>query len=144
MKHYLVLGLLLLVHCQRNRSDSSSVMDTTASIHASVVLMAPSGQSILDTPPLADRIDQLRPDSATVEKVAEILKKQGFTLGPPGVTLSISGPKSLFESLFEMQLTAYRQDGHTYYQTSKPATIPASLQPFVRDVVLAEPTQYFH
>ncbi|MBC7570753.1 MAG: hypothetical protein H7319_13590 [Spirosoma sp.] len=143
MKLYLCLGLLLLARCRHNRPVSSSVMDTTT-IYASVVLAAPSGQSILDTTPRADRIDQLRPDSATVAKVEERLKTQGFTIGPPGVTIAISGPQSLFESTFDMRLTPYRQDGQTYYKTSKPATIPASLQPSVRDVVLAEPTQYFH
>lgn len=144
MKHYLLIGFLLLIGCRPSRPVLLPTMETKQRVYASVVLRAPSGQSVLDVAATAGQIDALRPDSAAVVEATAYLQQMGFRIEQPGITLSISGPKTLFESVFGMNLTAYEQDGHTYYRVDKPATIPAPVQPIVHDIVLAEPTQYFN
>ncbi|MBC3787135.1 protease pro-enzyme activation domain-containing protein [Spirosoma utsteinense] len=119
-------------------------METEQRVYASVVLKAPSGRSVLDVAATADQIDGLRPDSAAVAKAVTYFEQVGFRIEQPGITLSISGPKTQFESVFGMHLTAYEQDGQTYYRIDKPATIPAPVQSVVQGIVLAEPTQYFN
>ena len=119
-------------------------MNTEQRAYANVVLKAPSGQSVLDTGAVADRIEGLRPDSETVANATAWLKKKGFRIEQSGVFLSISGAKDQFEAAFGMHLTAYEQDGRTYYRADKPATIPAPVQSIVQAIVLAEPNQYFN
>lgn len=119
-------------------------METEQRVYASVVLKAPSGQSVLDTVATADRIEGLVPDSAAVAKAIAWLEQTGFRIEQPGIFLSVSGAKDQFEAVFGVHLTAYEQDGQTYYRADKPATIPVPVQSIVRTIVLAEPNQYFN
>lgn len=143
MKQYVLLGLLL-VGCRSNHPDSSPTMKTEKRVYANVVLKAPSGQSVLDTVVTADRIEGLRPDSEAVTFATAWLTQKGFRIEQPGIFLSVSGAKDQFEAVFGMHLTAYEQDGQTYYRADKPATIPAPVQSIVAAIVLAEPNQYFN
>ena len=119
-------------------------METTERVYAQVVLKAPTGQSITKTTATADQMDRLQPDSTTVAQATAALEKAGFRIEQPGVTLSISGPKQRFETVFSLRLTAYKQGGETYCRPDKPATIPATMQATVDDLVFAEPRHYFN
>ncbi|WP_208734573.1 protease pro-enzyme activation domain-containing protein, partial [Corallococcus praedator] len=116
MNHYSLLGLLLLTACGGSRPFFRSTMETTERMYAQVVLKAPTGQSVTKTTATADQIDRLQPDSTTVAETTAALEKAGFRIEQPGVTLSISGPKQRFESIFQIRLTAYKQGGQTYYR----------------------------
>lgn len=119
-------------------------METTERIYAQVVLKAPTGQSVTKTMATADQVGSLQPESTTVAQATAALEKAGFQIEQPGVTLSISGPKQRFESIFQIRLTAYKQGGEMYYRPDKPATIPALMQATVDAIVFAEPRQYFN
>ncbi|GAB3642326.1 protease pro-enzyme activation domain-containing protein [Spirosoma arcticum] len=144
MNHYFLLGLLLLTACGGSRPFFRSTMETTERMYAQVVLKAPTSQSITKTTATADQMNTLQPDSTTVAQATVALENAGFRIEQPGVTLSVSGPKQRFESIFQIRLTAYKQGGETYYRTDKPATIPASMQATVDAIVFAEPRQYFN
>ena len=114
-------------------------METTERIYAQVVLKAPTGQSVTKTTATADQVGSMQPESTTVAQATAALE-----IEQPGVTLSISGSKQRFESIFQIRLTAYKQGGETYYRPDKPATIPALMQATVDAIVFAEPRQYFN
>ena len=119
-------------------------MNPAQQVYANVVLKTPSGQSVLDKSATAVLIDELRPDSMAVAKATAWLEQTGFRVDQSGITLSVSGPQSQFEAVFGMHLTAYQQDGQTYYRIDKPATIPAPMRAIIQAIMPAEPTQYFN
>jgi hypothetical protein len=80
---------------------------TTESIHhrsseaelrmATVYLRSVSGKSLLTDTPTAATIHTFRPAPDIVAYVKQVLTDRGFTIESEGITLSISGPQSLFE-----------------------------------------------
>lgn len=119
-------------------------MEATEHVYAQVVLKAISGRNATQTTATVDQIDSLRPDNATVARAVAALEQTGFRVGQSGITLSVSGSKQRFESVFGVSLHAYEQDGQTYYRPDKPASIPESMRAVVEAIVWPEPRQYFH
>ena len=119
-------------------------MESTERVYAQVVLKAPSGESVAKTTTTANQVEGLRPSSAAVAQATAYLEKAGFRVEQPGISLSVSGPKQQFESVFGIHLSTYEQDGQTYYRSDQQATIPASAQSLVQTIVFAEPRQYFN
>jgi len=80
---------------------------TTESIHnnssepetrmATVYLRSATGKSLLTGKPTAATIQAFQPAPETIVHVKLALTDMGFTIESEGVTLSISGPLSLFE-----------------------------------------------
>ncbi len=140
----LFMLFLLLAGCRGGRQSPTSTMDPSQRVYATLILKAPSGQSVRDQSATAATIDSLQPDSATTARAVDYLKKAGFQIEQPGVTLSISGPASLFEQTFGLKLSPYEQAGQTYYRSDKPARIPAAARSFIDTVTLAEPQQFFN
>lgn len=79
---------------------------TTESIHntpeseirmATVYLRAATGKSLVTGKPTAASIQSFQPTPETVRHAKQALADLGFTIESEGVTLSISGPQSLFE-----------------------------------------------
>ncbi|MBC6608778.1 hypothetical protein H8B13_18260 [Hymenobacter sp. BT188] len=119
-------------------------MESTERIYAQVVLQAPSGQSAASTTATAEQVDHVRPIKAATEQAVDFMKKAGFRVEQAGITLSVSGTKQQFESVFGIHLSAYEQAGQTYYRPDHPALIPATAPSCLQTIVFAEPRQYFN
>lgn len=78
----------------------------------------------IDVPITAGTVEKLAPSAETVAAVADHFRRAGFVvLGTPGITIGISGSKTLFERHFGRELT-YGAD-HTY-QVHQPRTSGAA------------------
>ncbi|QIL74992.1 protease pro-enzyme activation domain-containing protein [Hymenobacter sp. HDW8] len=119
-------------------------MESTERVYAQVVLQAPSGQSAASTTATSAQVDEVRPGKAAIEQAVDFMKKAGFRVEQAGISLSISGSKQQFESVFGVHLSAYEQGGQTYYRPDHPAHLPATAPSCVQTIVFAEPRQYFN
>jgi hypothetical protein len=93
----------------------------------------------------AANVDEFRAEPATIAIAEAELRRQGFNVSGPGVTLTITGPQTLFEKTFQIKLSV-EQDAATRRMIVRPSgevVIPASLQSAVEAVVFPEPPEYF-
>ena len=97
-------------------------MDKPPTVVARVLLRSAEGDRPgIDVPITAGTVGKLAPSAETVAAVADHFRRAGFVvLGPPGITIGISGTKTLFEQHFGREL-AYGAD-HAY-TVRQPRTI---------------------
>lgn len=108
---------------------------------AEAFLVTKSGKSIMDPGVriTADNIDQFRPTEGTIREAIQAIESLGFHVLTPGFTLSVHGPQSLFENVF--QITFDTTKG--YIQPQTPPIIPALLQDLVEGLEFSIPAQLF-
>ena len=89
-------------------------MDKPPTVVARVLLRSAEGDRPgIDVPITAGTVGKLAPSAETVAAVADHFRRAGFVvLGTPGITIGISGTKTLFEQHFGREL-AYGAD-HAY------------------------------
>lgn len=143
MKYLILVSVLHMIGCSTSHHSSSSVMEATDLVYASLVLKAPSGKSVLDTTATQANIHELTPDTQTIQKARKFLTDNGFLPGPEGVVLSFSGERRLIEQVFHISLTPYEKEGKRYYRKSGRVIVPEAMRNLIADVVLDDPRQFF-
>ena len=110
-------------------------------ITAEVYLVTASGKRQMDPKAkvTAKNIDEFRPSAATVAKATRRLRSLGFDVPLAGVTLTLSGPVSLFETVFQMR---FDTTGPDPLPISDPV-IPPSLQDLVAGITFGGPARLF-
>jgi hypothetical protein len=108
-------------------------------IIAQVVLKAANGSSILDADPESVVISE-----PLIEDASEKIRSLGCDVLVTGVhSLSISCEKQRFEKIFNTSLKQIKTSStaatDSFFQSSRPVTIPDSLVPYVADVLLPVP-----
>lgn len=103
--------------------------DTPPTVVARVLLRSAEGHRPgIDVPITAGTIGRLAPPADTVAAVADHFRRAGFDVrGTPGITIAISGSKSLFEQHFGHELE-YGAD-HSYRVRQPRASRAAATAP---------------
>jgi len=123
---------------------------------ASATLRPRSGKS-RDAPGAHVTVENVREFHAAPEAVAaavEALAAKGFTVrGQSPLSLSFSGPKELFERVFNVTLTAHRYDPLTgekspagrsvHWTAAGPLQVPAELGRYIERVTFSPPFRFF-
>ncbi len=137
----------------RNQKDPKP--NVTEDVTAEVILRAADGSSILDVDEgiTAENISKYRVGTEVIEQATRTLEELGFDVLEVGpVSLTISGEKTLFESVFQTKLKPYSRDDSgtkvsgtetSYYEITEPIRVPDQLSSLVADVALPTPPQYF-
>lgn len=81
-------------------------MSENQMIFAEVILKSHSGQSLAtsDTLVTSENIEAFDPPTETVTDARKILNELGFNTPQTGITVTISGPKSTFEKVFQCEI----------------------------------------
>jgi len=110
-------------------------------ITAEVYLVAASGKRQIDPKAkvTAKNIDKYRPSATTVAKATRRLRSLGFDVPLAGVTLTLSGPVSLFETVFQMR---FDTTGSYPVPISDPV-IPVSLRRLVAGITFGGAARLF-
>lgn len=116
-------------------------MSQTATIVAKVYLVTASGKSLLDPSVTitTDNIDQYRPAPTTVAEASRLLEALGFEVLFKGLTLTIKGPLSLFEEVFQV---TFDTSGASPRPTGE-AEIPPSLQHVIEAISFRAPARLY-
>jgi subtilase family serine protease len=126
----------------------------TEKIIAEVILRSADGSSILDATEgiTAQTIARYRVGEEVVSQASRKLEMLGFEIvqsGPLGLT--ISGPKDLFEKVFQTTLEVHTKQVMTpemgggkrpYYKETKPFQVPTDLSSLIAGVTLPVPAEY--
>lgn len=113
-------------------------------IMAHVVLFYSKGNSLLDEQQITSgNIQELGPNEKSIRTATIELQQVGFTCHALYPTLSISGPRSLFEKTFHLHFETKMHNASSYVQPVKKAIIPESLKNIVADIVFSEPVEPF-
>jgi subtilase family serine protease len=113
-------------------------IEQTEMISAQVVLKSASGSSLSSAPITAENLEQFIPAPSTVELAQKFFRERGFQVsGMVGISFSISGFVSTFESFFDVHLRrkddksiqAVTVDGNTSYE------LPVDMLPSTLGVV---------
>lgn len=117
--------------------------DDNTIIHAQVVLFSPSGKSITDSAAAQGNINELLPSAQAKKTVAKFFEKKGFIINTDGPSLSVSGKKSLFEKVFRFSVKLRKKGSNEYATAVTKPVIPHELQHLLKEIVFAEPAEYF-
>ena len=116
-------------------------MCSSPTIMAKVYLVTASGKRLLD-PDItvtASNINEYRPAETTVIKATYILRSLGFDVPLSGLTLTIEGPLSLFEQVFQI---TFDTSGGYPHPIGDPV-IPPSLKRLVEGITFGAPARLF-
>lgn len=123
------------------------VQDPSPIISAEAILKSGSGRSLAHTtePVTAANVAFFAPRPETTAQAAAQLQALGFTVVTSGITMTLEGPATRFEDVFQLHIQVSRDDrtGALQLQPSGDVTIPDSLKPFVESIVFPEPPEYF-
>jgi hypothetical protein len=115
-------------------------------ISAEVVLKAKSGKRLDRAGGITSRtVADYAASPETIARAKEILGRHGFSVDAIGPTLTISGPKELFEQVFQTQIRT-TTDPHTQAKTvasHEPVTIPEMLKGVIENIIFPEPPEFF-
>ncbi|MBI4456854.1 MAG: hypothetical protein HY644_13285 [Acidobacteria bacterium] len=112
--------------------------DLADRIEAEVILRPASGGAELPPIPTAENIRQFEAAPHVVDEISAKLRAMGFvvtTVSP--FTISISGPRVLFERVFRCKLTSGGE-------TSAPLVLPEEIAEHVEQVYIQTPPIYFN
>lgn len=114
---------------------------TQTPITAEVYLVTASGKRQMDPSAnvSAKNIDEYRPAKATVAKATRRLRALGFDVPLVGLTLTLSGPVSLFETVFQMRFDT----SSSYPRPISDPVIPSSLKHLVEGLAFGGPARLF-
>jgi hypothetical protein len=127
----------------------------TEKVTIEVIVRSADGSSILDAKEAitAENIAKYRVGKEVIEAASKKLEALGFTVVQAGpVSLTISGDRALFENVFqttlevrskEMMGTKITGAEASYYEATAPIKVPKGLSPWVADVVLPTPPEFF-
>ncbi len=114
-------------------------------VMATVYLRSASGKSLLQIGRAGPMdVGPYRPAEASVARATGELTRRGFTVEAIGLTLSISGPRELFERECGVILTRVesRLEGERpirFWQSSRPVMQIAGLEDVIEGITLATP-----
>ncbi len=117
--------------------------DDSTIIYATVVLISPTGKSIIDEPATTENLAALQPTSKAIVAARSFLIKKGFSVYGEGPSLSIDGKKGLFEKVFKFSIVLKVVNNSTYATATTNPVIPATLKPFVKTIVFSDPMEFF-
>lgn len=117
--------------------------DNTTILFAEVVLLTPTGKSILDKPATTRNLKAMQPNKDALSIARTFFTKEGFSINGEGVTLSISGKKELFEKVFKCSIALKEVNKVNYASATSTPIIPIAIKPIVKTIVFAEPMEFF-
>lgn len=117
--------------------------DNNTILFAEVVLLAPSGKSILDKPATTKNLKALQPNKDALSIVRAYFTKEGFNVNGEGVSLTISGKKELFEKVFKFSIALKEVNKVNYASAISSPIIPVGIKPIVKTIVFGEPMEFF-
>lgn len=114
-------------------------------ISAEVILKSISGRSLTENTSItSNNIKDFRPSQETINEVVKIISELGFKVIPSSITITIIGPKSLFEKVFNTRLEINTTTKKiSIIKPNKDLTIPESLRPNVERVLFIPPPEYY-
>ena len=124
--------------------------DESEQVVAHVVLKPASGREITgDSMIRADTLEEFAPDPGDASLVARVLADASFEVGPTvGIGMSVTGPRSLFESYFGTRVEAADEGGWVAVHVSGAATrelpideLPEPVAQRVHAVTFEEPAE---
>jgi len=116
-------------------------------ISAEAILRSRTGRSLArpDESITAENIEEFSPTEETVAETSHRLEELGFVVSHSGVTLTVLGEPTRFESVFRVKLAMEKDE-----QTSAPTVrsegelvMPDSLEDLVEEIVFPEPPEFF-
>jgi hypothetical protein len=117
-------------------------------LSALVVLLSAGGQEPPAEAITSETVAALAPDPGAAEAVAEFFGGHGFDVSEPvGISLSITAPRSRFESLFEEQLSVRGDDRAEEVRTSRGVVLdtqalPEEVRRYIRAVTFTPPPDF--
>jgi hypothetical protein len=105
------------------------MMDKSPMVVAQVLLRSAGGDRPgVDVPITAGNVGRLAPAAETVAAVADSFRRAGFViLGTPGISITISGSKTLFEQHFGYELAYGADHAYKVRKPSRSAPDPTSI-----------------
>lgn len=123
-------------------------------VQAQVILQSRDGTSILDAegPITSENVEDYQVEQEVVSEAQSALQSLGFSVVDASeTTLTIEGPKPLFERVFRTTLerkstSAMRQPDRegdlVYYEAASPPELPDVLSSLVADITFPQPPQF--
>ena len=114
-------------------------------VSAEVIFKTRGRRSLLDEETLisAEQIEEFLPEPEAIARSAERFRKLGFTVGEPGVTLTLIGEPERFEKVFRIRIRrAKEEQGEVRFHPHGKPVIPRSLTDVVETIVFSEPPDF--
>jgi hypothetical protein len=114
-------------------------------ISAEVILKSKTGRSLTEGTAsiTSNNIREFQPSLETTNEAKQGLSQLGFQVTPSDITMTVVGPKSLFEKVFDTQLQVNNTTKEvSIISPNKDLPIPDSLQRSVEKVVFIPPPEY--
>ena len=114
-------------------------MSSSETISAEVVLKSKSGKSIFESGVVvtSENISEFMPDKTWISKAITTFQKMGFKTYQGDYSISIIGPKNLFEEIFKTKISS-AQDHKEHI-----LDVPPNIKHLVERVFIPEKPEYF-
>ena len=115
-------------------------------VFAEAILKSKSGQSLLTSDNLitSENIDRFYPSEETITEARKAFNVLGFSTPQSGVTLTIVGTKSTFETVFKSEIveTQDKNSGRKSIGFRNEPAMPPSLMKTIERIVFIPPPVY--
>ncbi len=121
-------------------------MDYPETISAEVILKSKTGKSMFEPRVVvtSENVSDFMPDETTISKVSDILREMGFEIFHGEHSISIQGPKTLFEKIFKIKIIIEKDKNETFtIKSNVPINVSSSMKNYVEKIFFPEPPEYF-
>ena len=115
-------------------------------ISAEVILKSKSGKSMLESGVIvtSENVSEFAPDETSISKVSTMLRDMGFNIFLGEYSISIEGPKDLFEKTFKTKLIVEKDKNRGFHiKNNSSIPVPSSMKNYVEKIFFPEKPEYF-